>query len=106
MTNSVKFSDYGQLRDIDCTDGEYEIFELLRQLSGEDLELVRRSNDYVTALLGEWDLARIKYTARAKWIVLPVIDRGSTKRRITSVEDVRQHEEDLAKSIEHIKKYQ
>lgn len=102
----IKLNDYGQERERIATESELEIFEIIKEITGrDDLRLVRKSNDYVSALLGEWDLARFKYTPRAKWIVFPVIDLGSSKRRINAPEDVREFEEDLNDSIAHILKY-
>lgn len=102
----IKISDFGQERERIATESELEIFEIIKEITGrDDLRLVRKSNDYVSALLGEWDLARFKYTPRAKWIVFPVIDLGSSKRRINAPEDVREFEEDLNDSIAHILKY-
>ena len=102
----IKISDFGQERERIATESELEIFEIIKEITGrDDLRLVRKSNDYVSALLGEWDLARFKYTPRAKWIMFPVIDLGSSKRRINAPEDVREFEEDLNTSITHIEKY-
>lgn len=99
-------SDYGQERDLICTEQEREIFEILCSMTDAGMELVRRSDNYVTACLGEWDFARIKYTNRAKWIQFPVIDRGSAKHRIESVDDVRSMAEFVENSVSHIRKYQ
>ena len=76
----VKFSHYGENRDIDCTDAEAEIFHIIRSRLDDmnydisPLKLVRKSDSYVSAVMdsgsdyGEMDLARFKYTDRAKWI--------------------------------------
>ena len=102
----IKFANYGQERDAKATDQEIEIFEILRAMSGrEDLRLTRKSDNYVTAALGEWDLARFKYTARAKWISFPVKQLGSEKNRISVPEDVRDFADLVAESIAHIDKY-
>lgn len=98
-------ANYGQERDLVCTEEERKIFKIICEISGSNLELVRRSDNYVSAVLGEWDVARIKYTNRAKWIQFPIFDRGSAKHRITSVEDVRDFAGIITDSIEHIKKY-
>lgn len=37
------------------------------------LLLVRKSDSYVMAAVGEWDLARFKCTERAKWIMFPTV---------------------------------
>lgn len=96
---------YGQQRDLICTEEEREIFEKIKEMSGADLDLVRRSDNYVTASLGEWDLARIKYTNRAKWIQFPIFDRGSVKHKIESVNDVSSFTDLITQSVEHIRKY-
>ena len=76
----IKFSHYGEHRDIDCTDAEAEIFHIIRSrlddmnYNTDCLKLVRKSDSYVSAVMdsgsdyGEMDLARFKYTDRAKWI--------------------------------------
>lgn len=96
---------YGQQRDLICTEEEREIFEKIKEMSGAGLDLVRRSDNYVTASLGEWDLARIKYTNRAKWIQFPIFDRGSAKHIIEDVNDVSAFTDLITESIEHIRKY-
>ena len=77
---AVKFSHYGEARDVDCTDEEAEIFHIIRSrlddmnYNTDCLKLVRKSDSYVSAVMdsgsdyGEMDLARFKYTDRAKWI--------------------------------------
>lgn len=103
---SIKISDYGQERERIATESELAIFDILKEMTGIDrLKLVRKSNNYVTAIYKGWDLARFKYTPRAKWIAFPVIDVGSVKRRISDPEDVRAFQDVLNKSIEHITEY-
>lgn len=106
MKAEIKFANYGQERERIATESEAQIFELLKQMSGiDELRLVRKCDDYVTAMFGEWDVARIKYTPRAKWVVFPTVEKGSTKHRIESPEEVLQLDDLLQKSIEHIRKY-
>ncbi len=102
-----RFAHYGEEREVNATDEEAQIFEVLRSMvpNPDQLELVRKSDDYVTALLGEWDLAGFKYTPRAKWIMFPVLRSGSAKNRISDPEDVRSFADLLADSIAHIEKY-
>ena len=103
---NIKIANYGQERERIATESEIEIFEIVKSLTGsEQLELVRKSDDYVTAVLGEWDLARFKYTPRAKWIVFPVLEAGSKKHRIEAPGDVASYAEILTDSIAHIEKY-
>lgn len=103
MSDLFNFANYGQERERIATETELEIFEIIKSVTGrDDLQLVRKSPDYVTALLGDWDLARFKYTTRAKWIVLPVIEAGSKKHRFNSPGDVAAFADQLKASVEHI----
>lgn len=103
---TTEFQNYGQERERIATESELEIFEIIKALSGcEDLRLVRKSDNYVSVVLGDWDLARFKYTPRAKWIMFPVVESGSAKNRISTPEDVRTFADLLADSIAHIEKY-
>lgn len=100
----IKIANYGQEREVDATNGEFEIFDIIQDLSErQDLRLVRKSKDYVTAAIGEWDLARFKYTDRAKWIVFPLI--SNEKIRIAFPTGAADHAEELAQSIAAIEKY-
>lgn len=109
--NSVKMAHYGEERDLICTEQEREIFEILKELmrtAGFDdspLGLVRMSDSYVTAKIDSWDVARLKYTNRAKWILFPVVSRSDEKIRIGSPEDVRAFGDQVLKTIEIINQY-
>lgn len=100
-----KIANYGQECEIKATDEEIKIFEALREATGRDLRLVRRSDSYVTAVLGEWDLARFKYTQRAKWIAFPTVVVGPPKHRITHPDEAVSFAELIAESLAHIDKY-
>ncbi|MEE1246098.1 MAG: hypothetical protein UHL70_02470 [Acutalibacteraceae bacterium] len=96
---TVKIANYGQLRDINATDEESEIFDQLRTISGaNDLKFVRRSDSYVTAAIGPTDVARFKYTARAKWIRFPYV--SNDKIPLASVESVSDLHDEIIKSVE------
>ena len=102
----LKFSNYGQDRDINATEDEVKIFEELKAATGrDDLRLVRRSDSYVTAVLGEWDLARFKYTPRAKWIAFPTVEVGPPKHRISRPDEATSFTELITESLAHIDKY-
>lgn len=85
-------SNYGQERDLVCTEPEREIFDIICKICGpEHLRLIRRSDNYVSAVMpsskdyGDMDLARIKFTDRAKWIQFaPDFD----KVKLSAPEDV------------------
>ncbi len=99
-------SNYGQDRDINATDEEVKIFEALKAATGrDDLRLVRKSDSYVTAALGDWDLARFKYTSRAKWITFPTVEVGPPKHKITHPDEAVNFTELITESLAHIDKY-
>ena len=102
----IKFANYGQEREINSTDEELKIFEALKEATGRDLRLVRKSDSYVTAGLGEWDLARFKYTQRAKWISFPTAEVGPPKHKITHPDDAAGFAGLIAESLAVIDKYQ
>lgn len=106
----VTITGSGRERDLVCTEEERMIFEELELICAdlelpEPLRLVRVSDAYVSAKIGDWDLARIKYTPRAKWIVLPVLEAGAVKHPIEAPEDVNSFSDLIFESVEHIKKY-
>ena len=102
---NINFSNYGQERERIATENEIEIFEILKALTAADLQLVRKSDNYVTAALGDWDLARFKYTNRAKWISFPLSERGTEKIRIEKPDDVNNYAELAVNSLAIIRKY-
>lgn len=103
---TIQFSNYGQERERIATESEIEIFDLIGSMTNRDsLELVRKSDNYVSAVLGDWDLARFKYTPRAKWISFPTLEAGAPKHRITEPKDVASFADLLAESLAHIDKY-
>lgn len=101
----IKFADYGQMRDVNATAEEIRIFELIREATGRDIELVRKSDSYVTAVLGDWDLARFKFTQRAKWVSFPAVEAGTPKHKITRPDDVVSFADLIAESLSVIDKY-
>lgn len=90
----IRFANYGQLRDVNPTDGEKDfaafVIDQIRA-AGMDparLEMVRRSDDYVALATGLNDYIRFKVTKRARWFMFALTDRGGTKRRFESVADL------------------
>lgn len=102
----IKFADYGQMRDVNATEEEIRIFELIRETTEHELDLVRRSDSYVTAALGDWDLARFKFTQRAKWVSFPAVETGAPKHKIAHPDDVASFADLIAESLSVIDKYQ
>lgn len=103
----IKFANYGQERDINCTEEEREIFDTMRSLlddvnlESDLLKLVNKSDKYVSAVMessgdyGLLDVARIKFTSRAKWIALAP---NFEKIKITDTEDITKYAEELAEA--------
>ena len=96
----VSFGNYGQERDLVCTEEERIIFRIISRICEENnldvtpLRLTRTSDNYVSAVMGEdgLDVARIKYTNRAKWIK---IGPDFKKADISRPEDVLKLSEDV-----------
>ena len=105
------FANYGQERELDSEPEEREIFNIIYSLFADlgrdpkEVKLVRVSDDYVTAKLGEWDLARFHWGPRSKWIQFPTVEVSKVKHKIKTPEEVEQFSELLQKSVEHIAKY-
>ena len=108
---SVTMGNYGQERELNATEEENEIFFIIRSLcddygfDSEQLRLVRVSDSYVTAKAGEWDLARFKYTPRAKWIMFPSYEAKQVKHYIQDYEEVADMVEYIHASIDVIRKF-
>lgn len=100
---NANIANYGQSRDVDATPEELRIYELINDSVDTDVQFVRRSDSYVTAAVGDWDLARFKFTSRAKWILFPIVERPKEKHKIESPEDVLKYTEILNESLSHIR---
>ena len=97
---ALEFSNYGQEREIDATPEEYEIFEIIRSVS-DQVRLVRRTDKYVSASIGDTDVARFKYTSRAKWIQFPYT---AGKIKLESVSDVDGLESEITAAVSEAEK--
>lgn len=101
---SFSVGNYGQERDLICTEPERQIFEIVLEMAGEllldpeVLRLARVSDNYVSIVMdstkgyGAMDVARFKYTNRAKWI------KYGPRFKKTDIEvpdDVREYPEEL-----------
>lgn len=73
----LHFSNYGQARELNASEADLELYETICELLEDEdrdagaLELVRKSDDYLTIALGPTDVVRFKFTDRVKWITLP-----------------------------------
>ena len=96
--NEFAFAHYGEERPLEATDGEKAIFEVILDIvkaggfPTEPIRFVRKSKDYVSAVIGPSDIARFKWTDRSKWIQLPYGPDGKTKHALTDPEEVRNYE--------------
>ena len=105
IKTQFRIAHYGEKRELDCTDEEREIFDIISENIDRSVQLVRKSDSYVTILCGEWDLVRLKFTERAKWILFPAVDRSDAKIYIDSPEDVLQYLDKINDSIACAEKY-
>ena len=104
VIGSVSVNIAGAEKDLICTEEERMVFEEIKKMLGTDeLELIRKSNDYVTAAVGDWDLVRIKYTNRAKWVTFPLL--SNEKIRMESPEDVQEMASYISDSVAVYNKY-
>ena len=104
MNMGIKFAHYGEERPFNATDEEVQIYDIIRELfPDEKIIFVRKSDNYLTAVCHSMDIARFKFTKKAKWIQLPyVLD---DKVKLTDPEDVRQIRSDLERAIAEAKKF-
>lgn len=103
-TFRVSLGNFGQERDLVCTEEERIIFRIISRICEENnldvtpLRLTRTSDNYVSVVMdsgsdyGAMDTARIKYTNRAKWIML---GPDFKKTQISRPEDVLKMAEDV-----------
>ena len=105
--NMFSFAHYGEERDLNANNDELQIaVYLIKMLPSPDYcRIVRVSDSYITVKCGSWDLARIKYTDRAKWVLFPTIEKQKEKHSIEKTEDVKEFQEYVDKSYEHFLKY-
>lgn len=80
----IRFAHYGEERTLGASADEIKLFECIRSLladSGVDpgsVMLVRKSDSYLT-IICRVEIARIKYTERAKWISIQIVDSLRSK---------------------------
>ena len=110
----IKFQNYGQARTINPTDGEIAIYEnIVKVLSDAELdttcmEFIRKSDSYVSACMKSnsgydyMDVARFKYTDRAKWIKTGV---DFNKFKISDPDDVLDLSEELITNYRYNEPY-
>lgn len=102
----VEFGNYGQERDLICTEEERVMFDWVSEhFPDDDLRLVRVSDNYVSVKRGDWDIVRLKFTNRAKWLMFPSIESGTNKFPIDEPREIEDFFASVLESIETAKKY-
>lgn len=106
VTYSFSISHYGEKRDINETPEEREVFEIIKRVlewSGYDineLEFLRKADQYVTAKYLDTDLARFKLSSRTKWIRFPYLGKGE-KISLDQPESVSDLSDEIVQSAEY-----
>ena len=102
-----EFAHYGEKRDLNATDEELIVADMIIKMlpPADDYDIIRKSSNYISVVKGDWDVARIKFTEKAKWVNVCCVDAGKVKRPIERPEDVERFRDDFMKSYEHIMKY-
>ena len=104
--SEIKFANYGEEREINATPEELQIAEwIINECPDESMRLARVCDDYVTVKRGEWDIVRLKYTKRAKWLMFPTLEAKQVKHYIDDPDEVEDFEAAIKDSIEIAKKY-
>ena len=103
---SITFSNYGEHPEVNATPEEQKIAEwIINEYPDEDLRLTRMTSNYVTVKRGEWDIVRLKYTKRAKWLMFPTLEANQEKHYIENYDEIEDFEAAIKDSIEIAKKY-
>ena len=99
-----EFAHYGEKRELNATDEELIVADEIVKIlpPADDYDIVRKSDNYITLTMSGLDLARIKFTEKAKWVNICAVDLGKVKRRIEKPEDVQQFKDDFKKSYDFI----
>ena len=97
--SEIKFAHYGEPRGFVPTDEEQQMFDIIGELTqAEKLIFVKRAKNYVSASIGPTDVARFKFTKKAKWILLPYL--WNEKAYIEDPNDIRAFKDGLLESVE------
>lgn len=91
---SVRMVGGGCGKDQEWEPEEQEMFDILSAMfvdlgrKPEEIEIVRRSDNYITAKFEEYDLARFHWGPRSKWIQFPMVESSKSKHQIKSPEEI------------------
>lgn len=104
-------SHYGEERAVEAEQEEAQMFSIIQDMFEAEgyapgqLSLVRKSKDYVSAVVGDWDIARFKYTDRAKWIIFPYAEAKAVKHYIEAPDDVKAMTDLFASQVKALSKH-
>lgn len=102
---------HGEERAVEAEQEEAQMFSIIQVMFEDEgyapgqLSLVRKSKDYVSAVVGDWDVARFKYTDRAKWIIFPYAEAKAVKHYIEAPDDVRTMTDLFALQVKALSKH-
>ena len=95
---SVSISGVNDYPDIDANADELQMFDYIKSVC-PSVQIVRKASAYLTAVYNETDVARFKFTERAKWITFPYLENNK-KRYIEKIEDLSAFKDDIVKSYD------
>lgn len=102
MEYKVGFAHYGEEREINANKEELMIAEHIQKFCPTS-RLVRVSDAYVTIKCVNTDVARFKFTDRAKWIQFPYLANGK-KRYFTSLQELSDFDDAIRESYQFASK--
>lgn len=111
IANGLQFAHYGEERTVNATDEEEQMFRIVCAMvdghgwSPDQVRLVRKSDSYVAAAIGDYDIARFKFTDRAKWILFPYSQEKAPKNYIQLPDDIEQYDYLLIKALNRINSF-
>lgn len=94
---SVSISGVNDYPDIDANADELLMFDYIKSAC-PSVQIVRNASAYLSAVYNETDVARFKFSPRAKWIMFPYLDKK--KRYIEKIDDLSAFKEDIIKSYD------
>lgn len=75
----MEIARHGEKREVEATEGELAFFEVIKSIliragaKPESVRLIRKSDSYLTVIC-RGEIVRFKYTERARWISIQIVD--------------------------------
>ena len=102
----LKIANYGQEKELTANPEELELANwIVAYFPDDNLRIVQMTPEYLTVKRGDWDIVRIKYTERAKWLMFPTIEAKKKKHYIEDKFEVENYVASMHDSIGHEKRY-